>query len=71
MYERLLQFFQQKGTVETPNGMALVLSAFADYECAKDEASLPLDQRLFESMNPPLSKKWDDLVRDLNLGPTA
>jgi hypothetical protein len=71
VYERLLQFFQQCGTVDTPNGMALVLSAFADYECAKDEAAMPIDQQLFKSLNHSLSKKWEALVKALKLSDEA
>jgi hypothetical protein len=67
VHESLRQFFLQDGNVENPNGMAIVLVAFTDYECAKDEAAIPLDGAVFEKLNPLLSERWDKMKQQLNI----
>jgi len=68
VYAQLEQFFLQKGDTDNPNDMALMLSAFTDYECAKDEAVIPLDQNIFERLNPVVSKQWQEMQQRLNIG---
>jgi hypothetical protein len=63
----LHQFFVQGGTAGDQNGLAITLAAFADYECAKDEAAMPIDGRLFKKLNPKLSKQWDQLRATLKI----
>jgi hypothetical protein len=65
--DRLHQFFLQAGDVTTPEGLAIVLTAFTDYECAKDEAAMPLDEKTFRKLNPSSSKKWNALRDQLKI----
>jgi len=67
VHNRLRQFFQQGGKTKTPNGIALALATFTDYECAKDEAALPLDSKTFDKLNPSVSAEWDEMRRKLNI----
>ena len=38
--------------------IAIVLDAFTEYECAKDEASIPLSSRIFAKINALESELW-------------
>lgn len=67
VHEHLRQFFLQGGDIGKPNGMAIALAAFTDYECAKDEAAMPLDDSIFKRLNPTLSQRWEDMKRQLNI----
>jgi hypothetical protein len=67
VHESLRQFFLQDGSVEKPNGLAIVLAAFTDYECAKDEATLPLDSAVFGKLNEVFSKRWEEMKLQLNI----
>lgn len=67
VHEHLRRFFLQGGKVRTPNGTAIVLSAFADYECAKDEAAIPIDSKIFNETNAVVSAEWIELKRTLRI----
>jgi hypothetical protein len=67
VYAQLEQFFLQRGDADKPNDMAILLAAFTDYECAKDEAVIPLDQKIFEELNLILSKQWEETQQRLNM----
>jgi hypothetical protein len=67
VHANLEQFFLQKGDIRQPSNIAILLAAFADYECAKDEAGIPLDPKVFRKLNPSLSKKWDAIKARLNI----
>jgi hypothetical protein len=67
VHEHLEQFFLQAGGAEKPNDIAVLIGAFTDYECAKDEAAVPLESKHFEKMNAELSKKWDEMQVRLKL----
>jgi len=61
VYERLVDFFSLTGDAERPNHLAILVGSFADYECAKDEASLPLDLGIFEKKKQELTQEWEEL----------
>jgi hypothetical protein len=65
--DRLHQFFLQGGDVTKHEGLAVLLIAFTDYECAKDEAAMPLDEKAFRRLNPSSSKKWNRLRAQLKI----
>lgn len=67
VHETLRQFFLQRASIQTPNGLAIVIAAFTDYECAKDEAALPLDSKLFDSLNPEISARWETLKKQVGV----
>jgi hypothetical protein len=66
-HDSLKQFFLQDGNTNRPNEIAIILAAFTDYECAKDEAALPFDGAIFEKLNPVLSKQWEGMKAQLNI----
>jgi hypothetical protein len=65
--QELHQFFLQGGKAGDQNGLAIGLAAFADYECAKDEAAMPVDELLFKNLNAKLSNDWDQLRSSLKI----
>jgi len=65
--EHLHQFFVQGGMAGDRNALAVALAAFTDYECAKAEAAMPLDGKLFKKLNPTFSKEWDQLRTALKI----
>lgn len=67
VHESLRQFFLQDGGVDKPNGLAIVLVAFTDYESAKDEAGLILDSDIFKELNPVVSRRWEEMKEQLNI----
>jgi len=67
VYARLEQFFLQNADINRPNDIAILLAAFTDYECAKDEAVLPLDSEVFEKLNPRLSTEWEEIKKRLGI----
>lgn len=67
VHETLRQFFLQRASTQQPNGMAIVVGAFTDYECAKDEAALPLDSKLFAALNSDLSARWELLKKQVGI----
>jgi len=67
VHAHLEQFFLQSGNAEQPSDTAIVLAAFTDYECGKDEAVISLDQKVFDRLNPVLSKKWEGIKERLNI----
>ena len=66
VHQRLKDVFLQGGTAAN-NRLAILLAAFAEYECAKDTAAMPLDSKLFNVMNPELTAEWEQLKRQLSL----
>lgn len=46
---------------------AVFLAAFANYECAKDEAAVSLDSAVFEKLNPELSREWEEEMARLGI----
>jgi len=65
--DRLHQFFLQGGDALSPAGLAVALAALTDYECAKDQAAMPLDQKIFDELNRRLSGEWDNLRAELKI----
>jgi hypothetical protein len=69
VHEQLRQFFLQGGRTKDPNGIPIVLAAFTDYECAKDEAAMPLDTRIFRQINDATSTRWEEMRKALGIEP--
>ena len=67
VHEQLRQFFVQGGAAKKPNATAIILAAFTDYECAKDEASFPLSSSVFKAINPTVSAEWKQIKATINL----
>jgi len=67
VHKRLADFFQLATDCTKPNEVAILMSAFTDYECAKDEAACPLESKYFIKLNPELSRQWTALKARLKL----
>jgi len=67
VYNQLEQFFLQLGGTEKPNDLAVLIVAFTNYECAKDEAAMPLETKYFKKFNAELSQSWIELKNRLHL----
>jgi hypothetical protein len=67
VHDALRQFFVQAGSGATQTGVAIALASFSNYECAKDEAGLAIDERIFNKLNPQVSKEWDDLRKAIGI----
>lgn len=63
----LKQHYIESAKKETLVSHAFILRAFTNYECAKDEVAEPLSQRIFDKLNPQVSKLWDEERADLDI----
>lgn len=50
-----------------PVAVATVLDSFVEYESAKAYAGVKLSTKVFQKLNPDLSKKWDEIRQELKL----
>lgn len=65
-HDGLRQFFVQ-GAREDLAGDAIVLAAFTNYECSKDESGVMLDGAVFEALNPSVTIEWETLKKTLKI----
>lgn len=65
--DQLHQFFFQGGTAGDKAGLAIALAAFSNYECAKDEAAMPLESKVFQKLNPKVTVEWEALRKSLKI----
>lgn len=68
VHKRLHDLFLHGSSPKKQIGIAVILAAFSDYECAKDEAAMVLDGKVFEKLNPSVSARWEDIKRNLKIG---
>lgn len=64
---QLKQHFVEAAKKTSPVTYAIVLKAFANYECAKDEFGSPLCQKNFDQLNPTVTKEWEDERAELEI----
>lgn len=67
IYERLHHHFLHEIGGDSPKAIATVLDAFVAYESAKSSAGLLLSSKVFEKLNPSLTKKWCQIRQELNM----
>ena len=65
--EHLHEFFVQGSTADQNDRLALALSWFTEYECAKDEAAVPIDLKHFDETNPVASAQWNEILAQLKI----
>ena len=68
VHRRLYDLFLGGSSPKQQLCVAVILAAFSDYECAKDEAAMALDGKVFGKLNPVVSARWEDIKRNLNIG---
>jgi hypothetical protein len=63
----LKQHYAGSSKRESLASHAVILRAFTNYECAKDEFATPFSQKIFDNLNPTLSKEWEAERSELGL----
>ncbi|MAP34710.1 MAG: hypothetical protein CME75_02740 [Halomonas sp.] len=66
-YERLHTYFLHKIGSDSAKEIATILDAFVAYETAKSSSSCLLSSKLFHKLNPSLTKKWEQIRKDLGM----
>ena len=66
-YEQLHAHFFHGIGENSPSAVATILDAFVMYESAKSSAGLNLSTKAFHKLNPTLSKKWEEIRRQLKM----
>lgn len=69
-YELLHSHFLHKIGDESTKAVATILDAFVAYESAKSSASILLSSKVFDDLNPSLTKKWEQIRLDLKMTPS-
>lgn len=66
----LRQHFLQTGGNDTElMSVAIIISSFTAYECAKDEAGIPLDKPIYDQINAQLTAEWEREKIELGIVP--
>ena len=66
-FEQLHTHFLHSIGEKSPRAIANVLDAFVEYESAKSSAGVLLSTRIFQKINPVLSKKWEQIRQELEM----
>ncbi|MEN3158530.1 hypothetical protein ABC502_09130 [Alkalimonas sp. NCh-2] len=66
-YERLHNHFFHKIGSDSAKEVATILDAFVTYETAKSSSSCLLSSKVFHKLNPSLTKKWEQIRKDLDM----
>ncbi len=67
VYERLYQLIQTTTNCNKDEFRVRVLEAFGDYETGKGYGGITLSAKVFERLNPSLSKEWSKIRQMLRL----
>lgn len=67
IYDKLYSLFLNKGSSKAPNLTAGILDAFAYYEASKASASIKQSTKIFNRLNPTLTKQWKEIKIQLSL----
>ncbi|WP_410474766.1 hypothetical protein [Guyparkeria sp. TX1] len=66
-YERLHTCFLHKIGSDSAKGIATILDSFVSYETAKSSSSCLLSSKVFHKLNPSLTRKWEQIRKDLGM----
>ncbi len=66
-YEQLHSHFLHEISENSPRAVATILDAFVAYESAKSSAGCLLSSKVFNKLNPEITKKWDQIRQELNM----
>lgn len=66
-YDKLYTLFLNRGSCEDKNMIAGILDSFAFYEASKASASIKQSTKIFEKLNPRLTKEWEQTRAQLQL----
>lgn len=59
--QALVNIFRTSADLDDPHTMAIGIAAHVDYECAKEEAAILLDSKIYERLNPSYTERWSRL----------
>lgn len=65
--QTLVNFFRTAADLDDPHAMAIGLSAHVDYECAKEEAAILLDSKIYDKLNPSYTERWNRLRAEFKI----
>lgn len=60
-HDSIITLFRTRADFDDPHTLAIGLSAHVDYECAKEEAGILLDSKIYDRKNPDYTRRWDRL----------
>ncbi len=66
-YEQLQMHFLHETGADSHRAIAAILGVFVDYEAAKSAAGLLLSTKIFEEINPGLTRKWEQIKNELKM----
>jgi hypothetical protein len=66
-YDQLHAHFLHGIGGDHPRAIADVLDAFVSYESAKASAGALLSSKIFDELNPELTKRWEQIKQDLGM----
>jgi hypothetical protein len=67
LFEELYHEFLHKVDFQSPTGTACILDAFATYEAAKAAAALKQSTKIFNELNPRLTREWGEICDRLGM----
>ena len=67
LFEELYLEFLHKVDFQSPTGTACILDAFATYEAAKAAAALKQSTKIFNELNPRLTREWAEICDRLTM----
>ncbi len=67
IYDELYNIFLNRLPGSSPLSIVSILNSFAAYESAKARASIKQSSKIFNQLNPKLSKEWDEIRGQLNM----
>lgn len=69
LYEELYALIQSTSDTRSKEFRARVIESLIRYETSKAQAGLSLSSRVFNKLNPELSRKWNSLCHQLGITP--
>lgn len=67
VHQTFLHIFRTRADTEDAEALAVSLTAYADYECAKEESAILLSRKIFDEKNPDYSIRWEKIRKDFKI----
>ena len=67
LFEELYHEFLHKVDFHSPTGTACIIDAFASYEASKSAAALKQSTKVFNKLNPNLSREWEVICERIGI----
>lgn len=66
-HDALINLFRTSANLDDSHASAIGLSAHVDYECAKEEAAILLDSKIYQKLNPAYTERWNRLRTEFKI----